>query len=147
MSEVKIFQLVPTPDVALWSILAAQTVNNGASRIGVQDLANYYTGTNVEDILQEIGLKRNQSAIQYKTTSYDIQTLDEKIFMDGTGLTVTLPQATGSGRSYSIKNVNASDLTITPYGTNTIDGETSQTLHENESITICDYATGKWGVL
>lgn len=146
MSEVKILQLVPTPDVALWSILEATTVGNGASKIGVEDSADYYAGDDVESILQEIGLKRNMKSIQYKTIDYTIQTLDENIYMDGSNLTITLPQSTGSGRSYLIKNVNSTPLTITPYGTNTVDGATSETLYENESITICDYKVGKWGI-
>lgn len=147
MSEVKILQLVPTPDVALWSILEATTVGNGASKIGVQDAGDYYSATNVETVLQEIGSKQNIKSVKYKTINYTIESLDEVIIYDGTSLTATLPQATGSGKTYYIKNVNATDLTVTPYGTNTIDGETSTTLHENESITVCDYAAGKWGML
>lgn len=46
----------------IWAALADTTPTSGASLIGIKDTATYYTGTNIEDALAELGLSRTTSA-------------------------------------------------------------------------------------
>ena len=63
----------------------------------------------------------------------------------GNADTITLPEATGSGRSITISNQDdTSDVVITPDGSDTIDNAANLTLGEKESCTLVDYAVGKW---
>jgi hypothetical protein len=72
---------------------------------------------------------------------------DIVICNSASNFTVNLLEATGSGRVVHIKNKNTGMITIEGYSTNTIDGELNQTINENESLQICDYAAGLWAVV
>ena len=67
-----------------------------------------------------------------KTTSYTLGTADEFVIFNGASLTCTLPDPTAGampGRVYSVKNVNASTLSVVSAGTSkTIDGAASVAL-------------------
>jgi hypothetical protein len=76
-------------------------------------------------------------AITTQTDSYLATSLDDVIVINGTDKIVTLPTAVGiEGKVYTIKNINASDVTITPDGSETIDGETTQTISQWSAIKI-----------
>lgn len=61
-----------------------------------------------------------------------------------TAITVTLPAATGTGRVLTVKNINLGVCTVEGNGTETIDGNLNVTLNQWDSVTVLDYATGKW---
>jgi hypothetical protein len=63
-----------------------------------------------------------------------------------TAMTVNLPPATGSGRHYYIKNVGAGVVTVDGNASETIDGATTKTISQFESLEIIDYANGVWGI-
>jgi len=87
-------------------------------------------------------------SVLLKTGDYTIAVTDDAvIYNKATAVTATLPAATGSGVQLKIKNVGAGACTITRAGTDTIDGETTQTLQQWEGVTIIDYASGLWAVI
>ena len=61
-----------------------------------------------------------------------------------TAMTVNLPAASGSGRVLMIKNINTGVVTVDGDSGDTIDGETTQTLSQWESINVIDYAANAW---
>ena len=72
---------------------------------------------------------------------------DEIIICDGTDITLTLLEATGSNTILHIKNINTTDLIVEGDGADTIDDELNQTLSQWESMMILDYAVGVWLIL
>jgi len=72
---------------------------------------------------------------------------DEVIVCDGAGITVTLLEATGSGKWAYIKNINASDVTVEGDDADTIDGELNQTVSQWDCLYIVDYEPGKWIII
>jgi hypothetical protein len=69
------------------------------------------------------------SAYATKTASYTLVSTDETVIFNGSSLTCTLPDPTGSamsGRVYYVKNINSSSLSVVSAGTSkTIDGASS----------------------
>jgi len=80
-------------------------------------------------------------------TDSTFNSLDDCIVYDGTALISTLPAATGSGKIFHCSNINATELTITPDGSDTIDGESGLTLYQWESVSLVDYASNAWKVI
>lgn len=81
------------------------------------------------------------------TSNYTVTGDDYTIIANGSSITVTLPDPLANmlkGRRYVVKNINASSLTVNcSPGTRLIDGATSQTLTQWQSITVeTDFATG-----
>ena len=64
-----------------------------------------------------------------------------------TAMTVNLLAATGSGRQVTVKSVNIGVVTVDPLNAETIDNETTQALGLNDSMTLVDYASGKWVIV
>ena len=62
-------------------------------------------------------------------------------------ITITLPLATGSGKSYQIKNINTSTVIVDGNGSETLDGALTKTLNQWESIIVVDRATGAWAII
>jgi len=62
-------------------------------------------------------------------------------------ITVTMLPATGSNRVRTISNVSIYTVTVDGDGTDTIDGELTQELYEYDSMSIKDYAVGKWKII
>jgi hypothetical protein len=60
---------------------------------------------------------------------------------------VTLPSATGSGRRFTLKNAVSSTVQLKGGGTQTIDGDLTQNLYEEESIDVIDIINGKWSIV
>lgn len=92
------------------------------------------------------------AAVASKTAAYTATANDFTILCDATSaaFTVTLPAATGSGRIYNIKKIDASanDVTIDGNAAETIDGAATKALSAQwSSAQIQDTATGTWSVL
>jgi len=67
-----------------------------------------------------------------------------------TPITVFLPAAVGSGKTYTIKNINTSYVTVfasTMDTPDTIDGAATIVLNQWESVTVLDYAAHKWVIV
>ena len=83
-----------------------------------------------------------------KTADYVITNADEVIVCNKTtAILITLPAATGSGKRVTIKNIGVGLATVDANSSETIDGETTQTLSQDDSIQVVDYAANKWAIL
>jgi hypothetical protein len=83
-----------------------------------------------------------------KIGDYVITNADEVIVCNkATAILITLPAATGGGKRVTVKNVGAGSATLAGDGSDTIDGETTQTLTQYESLQVVDYAANKWAIL
>jgi hypothetical protein len=88
------------------------------------------------------------TVVSVSASPYNIISTDEFIVITAGIITVNLPAATGSRRILNIKNISVSDATLSPNGSDTIDGVSgSQTLNEYDSITVIDYSAAKWAIL
>lgn len=84
-------------------------------------------------------------AVTVKAVNYTLTATDSVVVFTITGLTATLPAATGSGQTYRIIYVAASgSLTIDGDGADTIKGNATQTLYSGEDLIVTDYLTGAW---
>jgi hypothetical protein len=83
------------------------------------------------------------ATIVNKTATYIILATDEVIRCNGT-FTVTLPEATGSGRAYAVKNTGTGVITIACNGADEMDGETTYTLYTQNTAAFLDAADGVW---
>ena len=87
-------------------------------------------------------------AVAVKTDTYNATMADATIVCNKTSaMTVNLPAATGSGHALHIKNINTGVVTVEADGTETVDGETNQTVNQWESISVVDYLSGKWCII
>ena len=81
------------------------------------------------------------------TDSYLALSTDERIFCDtdGTAITVTLPAGV-DGTMYQILNVGSSDndVTITPDGSEKVNGSASETLYDSENLILTYETTEGW---
>jgi hypothetical protein len=83
-----------------------------------------------------------------KTSNYTLTSSDDLVYANSaSNFTLTLPDATGSGKVYYIKNVNTATITVDGDGSDTIDGETTQTVYENECLVVVDYVANKWMIV
>ena len=82
------------------------------------------------------------------TSPYAVAAEDELIIVDSlTALIVSLPASAMGGRRLWIKNYNVGVVSVTPDGTNAIDGvEAAVTLVQYDSIELIDTALG-WMVV
>lgn len=64
-----------------------------------------------------------------------------------TNINVTLPQAINSGLVYHIKCIGLGSVVVLAVGSDTIDGETTQTVRQWECMDILDAASGKWVII
>ena len=72
-----------------------------------------------------------------KTANYTLTAVDYTVDCTANTFTITLPTAVSIwGRVYEIKNTGTETITVDWYWTQTIDGETIQTLIQWESVTI-----------
>jgi len=79
------------------------------------------------------------------TGNYTAVLGDEIIIFNRTNsITGILPIASGAGKGYIFKNINSGIATITGNGSDTIDGEFSQSLNQWDAFFIIDYAANKW---
>ena len=87
------------------------------------------------------GVMKNIGAIELpyvaKTATYVITAADYTINCTANTFTVTLPTAVGcAGRIYNIKNSGTGVITVDANGTETIDGELTQTLNQYDNMQI-----------
>ena len=83
-----------------------------------------------------------------KTSTYTATTDDDVIICNSTtAFTINLPSATGSGRRFIIKNINTGTVTVDGNSSDTIDGITTQTLGQYDSIQIVDYLANTWEIV
>jgi hypothetical protein len=75
--------------------------------------------------------------------TYIVLITDEWIRCDGT-FTVTLPEATGSGKGYLIMNIGTGVITIDGDGGDTINGLPTQTVYTLLSLFVLDAEDGNW---
>jgi hypothetical protein len=115
------------------------TLHNGLSGIQGGAVDEYYHLTELE----HTRLSTGSLSISSITTTYSILSTDDVLLCNGT-FTVTLPSALGSGKLYHIKNIGVGVITLAG---NTIDGESSQTLHQWENINIIDGSINNWYIL
>lgn len=92
--------------------------------------------------------KRNmdQAIVRTVTSGTAITTADEVLRCNGT-FAVTLPAASGSGDLFLVKNISSGTITITPNGSDTIDGQGTFVLVGYERVVLLDGAAGNWDVL
>jgi hypothetical protein len=85
-----------------------------------------------------------------KTSDYTAQLSDWTIAVDATinSVTITLPSAATSGKTFNVKKLNATinTVTITTTGGQTIDGNTSQIINDYENILVQSDGTN-WIIL
>ncbi len=80
------------------------------------------------------GLK---TAYVAKTANYTLTTADYLVECTANSFTITLPTAVGiTGTNYRIKNSGTWTITVDANGTQTIDGQLTQTLNQRDSLTI-----------
>ena len=105
-----------------------------------------FTGTNTfSGVVTLNGLKLNVRTVTDSTT---IATTDDILVCNkATAMTVTLIAATGTEQRFYIKNIGAGDVTVARAGSDTIDGETSQTVSQYACLEIVDSSTGVWSIL
>jgi len=87
-------------------------------------------------------------AVRVEVLSYIATLTDEVIVANkASAMSVTLPAATGSGKPFTVININLGLVTLTPNGADTIDGETTQPINQWDSIQVVDYAANKWVII
>lgn len=59
----------------------------------------------------------------------------------------TLPAATGSNRIITVENTGTGLLTVDGNAAETINGATTQVIGQYASVTLRDYASGKWIIM
>jgi hypothetical protein len=86
--------------------------------------------------------------VRYVTADYVVLSNDDVIVCNKTtAILITLPAASGSGKRVTIKNIGVGSATLDGDGSDTIDGEITQTLTQYESLQVVDYAANKWAIL
>lgn len=78
-------------------------------------------------------------ALATKNVSYTLGTADSVIIGNGAAVTLTLPKAvdSGTGRVFTVKNMNAASLTVNVVaGGGTIDGSATRTLVTGQPLTV-----------
>ena len=96
-----------------------------------------------QDAVQTLIDANNVLTITNVTTTHIVQSTEEWIRCNGT-FTVTLPVASGSGRGIMIMNIGSGIITVDGNGSDTINGELTQTLDTFISIFVVDAAANKW---
>ena len=107
---------------------------------------NTYTGTNTFGWLATAASTKTSASSPYTAASNDFL-----IRCDATSasISILLKSATGTGRLLSIKKIDSGScaVVISACGTDTIDGESSQTISAYENLLIQDAATGVWDIV
>ena len=86
--------------------------------------------------------------VNVQTISYIVLATDELIVCNKTtAMTITLPVATGSGKKYIIANINTGQVTLDGDGSDTINGDPTQTIDQWASLTVVDYVANKWVIV
>lgn len=85
--------------------------------------------------------KNNEKALVVKTEAYLLTVNDHVVVCSGSW-SATLPTAAGiAGQEFIIQNSGTGTITVTPDGSETINGAATQTLNQWESLTIVSDGT------
>lgn len=105
-------------------------------RSEVQDIQVVKTDLNTLATAIDSGTSANYMAYVAKSTNYTATVTDNVILCTGT-FTITLPTAVGNGgKVFNIKNVSTGTITVDANGSQTIDGELTQTVLEYDNLTV-----------
>ena len=124
-------------------------VNTTAVNTIVNDAGAYFLTKNVEYALQYLaaGVLGGLTKVTTKTGTATLTTSEFGVILcDSVGaMTLNLPASSGnSGSSYFITNINTGTVTIDPYGAETIQGDTTFDLYQDENLQIvCTGTTWK----
>jgi len=125
--------------------LVTSRVNLGLVAGGSGDIWVEKAGDTMTGVLTTLGVKR---AITIKVADYVATTTDEVIVCNKTtAIKITLPPATGSGQTYAIANINTGVATLDGDSSDTINGDTTQTIDQWACIQVVDYITNKWIII
>ncbi len=105
----------------------------------------YYTDST--PTRRALGFRNETISIQTGATYTVLATDDTIVCNRASAMTVTLPAATGSGKKYTIKNINTGVVTIDGNAAETIDGDATQDLNQWDCAQIIDYAAGTWAIV
>jgi len=79
------------------------------------------------------------------TTNLTIADVGVVLCDSATPITINLPTVVNNSKlSFVISNINAGIVTIDPFGAETIQGNASFDLYQDESLSIISYGTGWW---
>ena len=94
-----------------------------------------------------INLGGETVAVTDIVSGYTVTSDDYYIRCSGsTGFDVTLPEITGGGKTYIIKNVTDTTVNVLPDASNTIDGESTYSLGLNDTLQLIAQDT-EWNVI
>lgn len=81
------------------------------------------------------------------SSNYSIPNLyNDKIIVCNSAIdfSITFPYATGSGKMVIVKNFGTGTITVTPSGTDLVDGSPVQYVYTDEGVIFSDYQVGAW---
>ena len=115
-------------------------------RSEVQDIQVVKTDLNTLADAIDSGTSSNYMAYVAKSANYTATVTDNVILCTGT-FTITLPTAVGNGgKVFNIKNVSTGIITVDANGSETIDGDLTVLLYENDNLAIISNNTN-WFIL
>jgi hypothetical protein len=89
----------------------------------------------------------NTLATTLISNTYTVISSDELIVASSTGYNVYLPSATGTGRLLWVKYIGSGTINVIGNGSDIIDGDSTQSLLQDDDLQIADYASTMWAVL
>jgi len=109
--------------------------------IPITDSGAYYPTDDVENALQYVAniALSNKIKVTTKTITSTLVSTDSGVILcnSATPIALNLPTAVGAiGLSFAITNINAGAVTVTPVGAETIEGEATFVLYQDENIQI-----------
>lgn len=116
-------------------------VNTTAVNTIVNDAGAYFLQKNVEYALQYLaaGVLGGLSKVTTKTASTTLTTSEFGVILcnSASNITLGLPTSSGNtGSSYFITNINTGTVTIDPSGAETIQGDSTFDLYQDENLQI-----------
>ena len=134
----------PTAQITSSGQLPIGTGGDPAISIGVLTSPDSSIGIGYSD--PDITLKISNQVVE-KTATYTATSSDYFINCTANSFTVDLPTSSGiTGKQYQIKNSGTGVITIDADGTETIDGELTQSLIQDESMTLISNGTN-WYII
>jgi hypothetical protein len=99
-----------------------------------------------QDALQDLMDQAKKLRITAVATTYQVLATDEYLRFGGTTYAALFPAATRSGRVIAGKNLASGNITLTPNGSDTIDGYASIALTPLGGFVMIDAAVGRWDI-
>jgi len=69
------------------------------------------------------------------------------VFIVLTAASYTLPTAAATQAQYVVKNLSGGGATLSPNGSDTIDGGGAVSMSSLEALAVLDYAVGSWAII